>query len=113
MKKQHFYEAIGPVVNPYDFSIWHTEPSGKMCQLGIHVCRIGGVPTVDYICRTLHMSTRRCDLIEQGDEEAVKIFDNTCIKALDEIYETTIKAYGSLDNINLVATNEGFTGDLH
>ena len=83
-----------------------------MHQLGIHVCR-RGTPVVDFIYRTLHVPIEHYEMIRKEDLDALLSFDVNCKRARKEIHDSIIEVYGSLENIDLVATNVGFTGVLH
>jgi hypothetical protein len=112
MDKQEIIEAIGPIINQHDFSVWHAVPGGKAYQLGIHVCR-KGTTEVDYIRRTITVSRESYALIKSGDLDAQASFDGDCDEAKKELHELIINTYESLDNIDLVATSEGYTGVLN
>ena len=105
--------AIGPTLNPLDKSAWHTSADGnKMYQLGIHVCK-RGTHSVDFIHRTIHVTSERYELITSANIDALMHFDVNCKKAYREIYDSIIELYGSLENIDFVATTEGWEGTLH
>ncbi len=105
--KEHLFDAIGPMVNRLDLTIWHTTPDGiKLFQLGIHVCR-KETRMVEYVYRNVKMSQERRELLLAGDEDAIARVNTACEQAKKEIHQTLIEGFGSLDNIDLVATAEG------
>ncbi len=109
--KQEFLDAIGPVVNPLDFSAWHAAPNGKACQLGVHVCT-KGEKDVRYVFRAITVSHEQLARLQDGDEIEIEKFMVAYNKVKTIVYDTVIEVHGSLDGIDLVATMEGYTGLL-
>ncbi len=112
MTKTELLDGIFPVANHEDYSIWHTAPGTKFCQIGVYL-QEDTTRIVDYVYNTLAISSKQHSLIVSGDQDAKMEFNVSLAKAKEEICGKILTRFSSLAAISVAMPREEERGTAH